>query len=276
MSETRSASPRLPQRLIGDGYRIFLEIGPRAVLKSYLTDALRSAGVEGRVLASLSRKERDGDPFPAVAAQCHVSGYDWTAAGPFDGPVDPRGLPLYRWQRERFWFDKTAEAIDLVNPPFDHPLLGFRQGGATPCWVNHLDRDALPWIGDHTIEGAVVLPAAAMLEMALAAAHWRWPDAPVLEVADLEIRASASVRKAGMRELRTTLGADEWELASRPRLSNEPSTVHATGRVSSRSDVRGTLVWTDDAPTQRQIDGGGDLSIRSGGRAWITVLVSEP
>jgi phthiocerol/phenolphthiocerol synthesis type-I polyketide synthase C len=242
-------------RLIGEGYRIFLEIGPRAVLNSYLTDALRSAGVEGRVLASLSRKEGDGDPFPPIAAQCHVSGYDWTAAGPFDGSVDPRGLPLYRWQRERFWFGRTAEAIDMVNPPFDHPLLGFRQVGATPCWVNHLDRDALPWIGDHKIEGAVVLPAAAMLEMALAAAHWRWPDAPVLEIADLEIRHPLPFDKAGVRELRTTLGSDEWELASRPRLSNEPLTVHAIGRVTSRSDMRGALCGTDAAPARRQIGG---------------------
>ena len=242
-------------RLIGEGYRIFLEIGPRPVLNSYLTDALRSAGVEGRVLASLSRKESDDDPFPAIAARCHVSGHDWTAAGPFDGPVDPHGLPLYQWQRDRFWFGRTAEAINLVNPPFDHPLLGFRQGGPTPCWVNHVDRDALPWIGDHTIEGMAVLPAAAMLEMALAAAHWRWPDAPVLEIVDLEIRHPLPFEKVGVREVRTTLGSDEWELASRPRLSNEPLTMHATGRVTSRSGVRGTLCWTDAAPARRQIAG---------------------
>jgi phthiocerol/phenolphthiocerol synthesis type-I polyketide synthase C len=243
-------------RLIGEGYRIFLEIGPRAVLKSYLTDALRSAGVEGRVIGTLSRKESDEDPFPAIGAQCHVSGYDWTAEGPFDGPVEPRDLPLYRWQRERFWFGRTAEVIDLVGPPFDHPLLGFRRGGAAPCWVNHLDRDALPWIGDHTIEGVAVLPAAAMLEMAVAAAHWRWPDASVLEIADLEIQHPLPFEKAGLRELRTTLGADEWELASRPRLSNEPLTVHATGRVTSRSDLRGTIFWADDPPApRRQIEG---------------------
>ena len=107
--------------LIGDGYRIFLEIGPRAVLKSYLTDALRSVGVEGRVLASLSRKEGDGDPFPAVAAQCHVSGYDWTAAGSFDGPVNPRGLPLYRWQRERFWFEQDGRSDRPRQPAFRSP-----------------------------------------------------------------------------------------------------------------------------------------------------------
>src|SRR5205823_2062052 len=53
-------------RLIGDGYRIFLEIGPTAILQSYLTDALRAAKADGRVLATLSRKPIDRDPFPAI------------------------------------------------------------------------------------------------------------------------------------------------------------------------------------------------------------------
>ncbi|MBV8334015.1 MAG: polyketide synthase dehydratase domain-containing protein, partial [Alphaproteobacteria bacterium] len=241
-------------RLINEGYRIFLEIGPRAVLKSYLTDALRSAGVEGRVLISLSRTESDQDPFPAIAARCHTAGYDWSAGAPFNGPLNPRGIPLYRWQREQFWFGRTAEAIDLVKPQFDHPLLGFRQNGGS-CWVNHLDRQTLPWIADHAIEGVAVLPAAAVLEMAFAAAQWRWPAAPVLEIADLEIRHPLSFAQSGMRELRTSLVADDWELASRLRLSNEPLTLHASGRLSSRNNKRCELFSsTIGAPPRKQIE----------------------
>ena len=245
-------------RLIGEGYRIFLEIGPRAVLKSYLADGLRLAGVQGRVLASLSRKQGDEDPFLGIAAHCHVAGYDWTAAAPFDGPADPRGLPLYPWKRERFWFETTTEAVDLVNPPFDHPLLGFRQRGAAICWLNHLDEQVLPWIADHAVEGVAVLPAAAMLEIALAAARWRWPDAPALEILDIEVRRPLPFDKGRMRELRTTLGSEEgeWELASRPRLSSAPLTVHATGRICSATDMRGILCWTDGAAVPRRIEGG--------------------
>src|SRR5215469_11359724 len=88
--------------LIGEGHRIFLEIGPRAILQSYLTDGLRSSEVQGRVLASLSRERDDDDPFPAISARCHAAGYDWTSSPSFDGPSDPRGLPLYPWTRERF------------------------------------------------------------------------------------------------------------------------------------------------------------------------------
>jgi phthiocerol/phenolphthiocerol synthesis type-I polyketide synthase C len=245
-------------RLISEGYRIFLEIGPTPILQSYVTDALQAAKADGRVLASLSRKAfKEGDPFPAIAARCHVAGYDVTRSSCFNGAADPHGVPLYAWDRQRFWFGMTAEGADPTNLPFDHPLLGFRQRGSVPCWINHLDEQVLPWIGDHAIEGMPVLPAAAVVEMALSAARRQWPDAPVLELRDLEVRRPLPFDKGRMREVRTVIGSEDgdWELASRPRLSTEPLTVHAVGRLGSESDTRCMLQWADaGAAVQRQID----------------------
>ena len=62
-------------RLIGEGYRIFVEIGPTAILQSYLTDALRAAKADGRVLASLSRKP-----------------IEWRSVSGNRGPLPRRGI----------------------------------------------------------------------------------------------------------------------------------------------------------------------------------------
>ena len=94
--------------LIADGCRIFVEIGPTPILHSYLTDGLRNARAEGRVLATLSRNNAGGDPFLGIVARCYVAGYDWQSTPRFDGPANPRGLPRYSWDRQRFWFDKTS------------------------------------------------------------------------------------------------------------------------------------------------------------------------
>ena len=216
-----------------------------------------TAKVEGRVLATLSRNPVDEDPFPAIAANCHVAGYDLTHSSWFDGMADPRGLPLYPWDRQSFWFGLTAEAADPVNSPFEHPLLGFRQRGPVPCWINHLDAEVLPWIADHAIEGVPVLPAAGILEMACAAARGQWPDALVLELRDLEMRRPLPFDKGRMREVRAQIESEEggdWELASRPRLSNEPFTVHAVGRLGADTDTRRILRFSDEMPTRQQID----------------------
>ena len=168
----------------------------------------------------------------------------------------PAGVPLYPWDRQRFWFEKTVEAAELENPPFDHPLLGFRRTGPLPYWLNHLDPQVLPWIGDHAVEGVAVFPAAAIIETALAAARWRWPNSPVLEVFDLEVRRPLPFEKGRMRELRTAFVSDDgdWELASWPRLSNEPMTTHAVGRIAATGDGLARPHWAEATPIDR-IDG---------------------
>src|SRR5205823_3861683 len=98
---------------------------------------------------------------------------------------------------------------------------------------------------------------AGILEMALATARWRWPDAAGLEVFDVELRRPMPFDKGRMRELRTVLQSDEgeWELASRPRFSTEPLIVYAVARVSAATDARPIISWGGRGPAQRRIDG---------------------
>ena len=264
--------------LVTAGYRIFVEIGASPVLQSYLHDALRAGDAQGRVLGTLGRKDGDADPFPAIAARCHVAGHDLGDAPWFDGAADPRGLPLYPWQRERFWFERTVEGPPLTDPQFVHPLLGFRADGSPTSWVNYLDPELLPWLPDHAIEGVPVFPAAAVLEMALASARARRPEARAIEVADVELRRPLPFDEGRARELRTRFEPDggEWELSSRPRLSKESPIVHAVARVVTAGQVPAAppVVSIGDAP--RVVDSATlyDLAARLGldyGRQFRTV-----
>ena len=222
--------------LVGAGCRIFVEIGPNPVLQAYLHDALRVGQVQGRVLATLARKQGGEDPFAAIAGRCHVAGADITGAARFDGPSGPDGLPLYPWQKERFWFERTVENAHLVDPPCDHSLLGFRQSGPGESWLNHLDPEVLPWLADHAVEGVPVLPAAAVLEMALATARLRRPQASAVEVVDVELRRPLTFDRA--REMRVMVGGEDgdWELSSRPRLADEPLSLHAVARLVAAAE----------------------------------------
>src|SRR5207253_74023 len=206
--------------------------------------------------ASLRGRQGGGEPFPALAGRCHVGGDATAGAARLAGPADPRGLQLYPWQRERFWFERTVEGTNPVDPPFDHPLLGFRQPGPVPFWLNHLDPDLLPWLGDHVVEGLPVLPAAAVLEMALAATRARRPDARALEVVDVELRRPLPFDKGRSRELRTVLSSEdsEWELSSRPRLSDEPPTLHAVARLVTAGETSAVAPLGQCKPPQRVVE----------------------
>ncbi|MBV8166379.1 MAG: type I polyketide synthase, partial [Alphaproteobacteria bacterium] len=221
--------------LIAEGYRIFVEIGPHPTLQSYLRDGLRRADSPGRVLFTLSRRVAESDPFRAIIANTYVSGFDVARSPLYDGATVARGLPAYPWQHKPYWFQRTIEATDTLAARRVHPLLGFKRPGMGAVWYNHVDTSLYPYLADHAVERDAVLPAAAVVEIALAAAQARAPNATSLEVADLEIRRPLVLEADQTSELQTTLSREEgtFELANRPRLAEQDHAVQAVARVGA-------------------------------------------
>ena len=144
---------------------ILVEIGPHPVLGPYLrrTDAchvptLRRAGDGPRELAA------------AVAALLAAGGeVDWSVHFPRAGRVVD--LPAYPWQRERHWHGSPRDHVVRTSGSglLDHPLLGERLPAPHPVWEGQVEPQLVPWLGDHVVGGAVLMPAAGYVEMALAA-----------------------------------------------------------------------------------------------------------
>ncbi len=217
---------------IARGARLFLEIGPNAVLQSYLRETARAAGVEAANLATLSKRDVEGaDPFPAIADRAFLAGADPRGAPCFAGPAERR-LPLTPFDRRPTRHPVTQEGARLTDPERDHPLLGFRRGQEPGLWTVTLDTTLEPWLADHRLGPDAVLPAAAMLDMALAAGRARQPEAAALEVAEFRILRALPLEVDAAREIRTTLTEDGMlRLESRRRLTESAWTLHALGEV---------------------------------------------
>ncbi|WP_205083227.1 acyltransferase domain-containing protein, partial [Paracraurococcus ruber] len=212
---------------------LVIEIGPTPVLQSYLREALRAAGSEAAVLPSLSRRDPAPDPFPGIADRAWAAGADPRGAAAHAGPATRRGLPHTPFDRAPHWYPTTVEALHSTAPVEDHPLLGFRRGAAPGLWTRHIDTALDPWLADHRLAGAAVLPAAAMWEMALAAGRACHPDAPAIELREAMIRAALPLEEATTRELRANLdAAGRFTLDSRRRLSAEDWTLHLEAMVA--------------------------------------------
>ncbi|MBL6076904.1 SDR family NAD(P)-dependent oxidoreductase [Belnapia sp. T18] len=219
---------------IRHGAGLFLEIGPNPILQSYLREALRQAGSEAGILASLTRRDPPGDPFPAIADRAFVLGADPREGPAYAGPATRKGLPLTPFVRQPYWLAQTAEAIPIAQPLAEHRLLGFRRGNEPGLWTRHVDTELEPWLADHRLAGQPVLPAAAMAEMALAAALAWHPEAPALELRDLAIHQAMPLEADASREIRVTLDASgAFVLASRRRLADGAWTLHAEARVAA-------------------------------------------
>ncbi|HLI09338.1 MAG TPA: type I polyketide synthase [Ktedonobacteraceae bacterium] len=160
---------RAVDQLIQDGYTAFVEISPHPVLAGSLAECLAQRKQEGLVLPSLRRKQDDRVVMLASLASLYTSGFpvNWKTFYPHESRFIR--LPSYPWQRERYWSESEAsmrERLGLV----DHPLLGHRVNTPFPTWRLDVSKQHLPYLHDHQIRGAVVLPGAAYVEMALAAA----------------------------------------------------------------------------------------------------------
>lgn len=214
------------------GCRIFVEIGPHAILQRYIADTLSSAKLKGRVLPTLRRGD-DGLLRLEEAALRTMLQEDAVSLTGLFGPAPRRiVLPTYPWQRQKHWHPRSSEAALTFERRREHPLLGWRLQSTHPEWENTLDTQTHPWLADHQISGAVVYPGAAYAEMALAAAR-EWLQTPRCAVEQLDIIAPTVFDGEHGRTLRFALNPRDgsFQISSRQRLSTDEWTLNATGRV---------------------------------------------
>ena len=123
-----------------------------------------------------------------------------------------------------------------------NPFLGRHFNSAHPAetqfWEVTLDRGTLPYLDDHRIEGAAVLPASVYVEMALAAAAEAFPSQAFV-LRDIEFHRALFLPDGGTRTIQVILSPDadgtaSVHIYSCPR-DEEPThsswTLHATGRI---------------------------------------------
>ncbi|WP_405792576.1 SDR family NAD(P)-dependent oxidoreductase [Streptomyces sp. NBC_01506] len=143
-----------------------LEIGPDGTLCALLPDLL--------AVPVLRRDLGEQEAALRALAAIHVAGseVDWSA---LIGGGRLTDLPTYPFQRERFWPDGAAGAANLPGAgllPVAHPLLGaavsLADGGGL-LLTGRLSLAAQPWLADHRVNGTVLVPATALLEMAIRA-----------------------------------------------------------------------------------------------------------
>lgn len=164
--------------LLDTGHTTLLEQAPHPVLAASINECLAARTDKATVLASLRRKEDERAALLRSLGRLYTQGrsVDWD--GVFEGRRSNARLPSYPWQRERHWFesapveDRYANAgTAQSNAAHQHPLLGRRVRAAQPLWEASLGDDRLAYLDDHQIQGVVVFPGAAHVEMALHAAR---------------------------------------------------------------------------------------------------------
>ena len=159
--------------MLADDIDTFIELGPHPTLLGAIKQIAQENGREVLALQSLRRQEPERLQMLVTLGELFVGGHtvDWRRIFP-DGylRVD---LPHYPWQRERHWLGVTALPA-MRRGASRETLLGEPVVSSTQpdtyLWESEVSAVSFPYLADHRVNGAVVFPAAAFLEIAMEAA----------------------------------------------------------------------------------------------------------
>ncbi|MGW3829328.1 type I polyketide synthase, partial [Streptomyces sp. NPDC005071] len=231
----------------------FVELGPGVLVSAVVSTLDEVAeGVEAAsVVPLLSRRGPESTAFVAGLGQLYVSGVPvswepWCAGGRL---VD---LPTYAFQRERYWLTPATQRGDVGTAgltPADHPLLGAvvtLPDSSSLLLTGQLSRSAQPWLAEHDVLGHVMVPASALVELAVRAGDE--VGCPV--VRELAMTAPLLLPERGGVQVHVVVGELEEdalrtvEIHSRPDVGDGPWTLHAQGTlVAGRR--RGVDEWSE-------------------------------
>ncbi|MFF8956261.1 type I polyketide synthase [Streptomyces sp. NPDC014894] len=220
------------------GVTEWLELGPDGALTALVQQSLTAE--PGTVAAVLRRGRPESRTFTTALGLLAARGARprWDAFFP---GARPAALPSYAFQRQRYWLDAPTTAGDAAGfglTAADHPLLGAGTALADRdehVFTGRVSRHTHPWLADHAVGGAVLVPGTGLLEIALAAGE----RTGVPEVGELTLAAPLPLPDRGGVRLQVTVGAPDGTGARPVRVHSRPGagleedewTLHAQGTL---------------------------------------------
>ncbi|MGA2164679.1 MAG: type I polyketide synthase, partial [Solirubrobacteraceae bacterium] len=223
--------------------------------------AITGAPTRAQAATVGSLRRDDGGPrrFLTSLAEAWVHGakVDW---GPLLAHADAERvtLPPYAFRREHYWLAPGGGAGDVAAAGLGaagHPLLGAAIGmaaGEGCLFTGRLSLATHPWLADHAVLGAAVLPGAALVELALHAGA----QVGCETVRELVLEAPLVVREGERVQLQLTVG--EPDDAVPP---TRPVAIHT--RVEGDDELVGAA-WTRHASGVLATGGGAGADASAG------------
>lgn len=244
-------------RLVDDGYHLFVELSPHPVLAPTILECLAERRVDTPIaLSTLRRHDDERRTMLRSLATLYALGrpVDWSAVLGTSG--DCVRLPTYAWQRERHWFEPAPESgpspSRAMGRDSGHPLLGRRLRSARPTWESDLGDGRLAYLEDHILAERATFPGAAYVETMLAAARaLKGQDRAPVVIEEVQFHRLLPLHDRKERLLQCVVdeSGGRIEIHSAATTDDAPWTLHATGRLGqARPNPRAAVV---ELPTIR-------------------------
>ncbi|KDN20691.1 type I polyketide synthase [Amycolatopsis rifamycinica] len=212
-------------KLIDQGHRGFVEVSAHPVLVQAISELAGDPVVTG----SLRRDDGGLRRLLTSMAELFVHGVDvdWATLVP-PARVD---LPTYAFDHRHYWLRYVETATDAAGPVVRLP----RTGGLV--FTSRWSLKSQPWLAEHLLDDVVVVPGAALAELAIRAGD----EAGTPVVDELVIETPVVVPDRGAIRVQVMVGGPDetgvrpLEVYSQPDDADDEWTRHATGTLSATS-----------------------------------------
>ncbi|XIG73307.1 polyketide synthase [Streptomyces sp. SGAir0957] len=218
------------------GVTTYVEIGPGGVLTALAGDCVDG---DATLVPTLRRDTEEESSLTSALTRLHTHGHrvDWDT---WFAPTGARRteLPTYPFQRRSYWLETTGPDTDRTDlDAVHHGLLT----GAVPLaesagtvLTGTVSVDGRPWLADHALDGRILFPGTAFLDLAMeACAH-----TGAVRVADLTLQTPLVLPENGAVQLQVAVTAADAHgdraltVHSRTADTSGAWTRHAEGTLS--------------------------------------------
>ncbi|MEV6279150.1 SDR family NAD(P)-dependent oxidoreductase [Nocardia sp. NPDC051832] len=235
--------------LIERGVRKFIEVGPDAVLTAMTSACLaQHPEVEPKSIAVATSRRSMDEPtaFVIALARADAAGIpvDWS----HERPPARIALPTYAFQRQRYWAQPVV-TNDVRRSGLEdagHPLLGAivrLPGSEQVVFTGRLSRSTQPWLEDHAVAGTVLLPGAALVELALYAGSVTGRP----RLAELVIETPLPITESAGIELRLVVGEPDDSNSLTAQFYSRTEHIDSPGDDNPQWVRHAVATLTDDA-----------------------------
>ncbi|MGW5449685.1 SDR family NAD(P)-dependent oxidoreductase, partial [Streptomyces asiaticus] len=230
--------------LLALGHGVFVEVSAHPVLVQPISEIVDDAEVDVLVVGSVRRDDGGLRRLLTSVAELFVRGVpvDWSGILPAGAASVRVDLPTYAFDHQHYWLQSAESATDaasLGQATADHPLLGAVVNMPNSAGFIATSRWSLrshPWLEDHLVSDAVLVPNAALVELSI-----RLGDlaaAPNLD--ELTVDTPVVLPRRGSRSIQAVVG--EPDQARRRSVEIYSRAADATVDAQWTRHAHGTLI----------------------------------
>lgn len=166
------------EQMLEDGYDCFIELSPHPILSSSIKETAQIKKFEDiEVISSLSRNIEsfenniiyEDKDFLTAISKLYCLDNKIKFDNLFNSSAKYVKLPLYSWQHKEYWSESKEHEDSRIGPP-KYPFINFQieslSQNYNKIWDLNLNKRYQTFLKDHRIDGEVVVPGTAQVEIA--------------------------------------------------------------------------------------------------------------